>query len=86
MQKQLDDLRTNLARIEESIQMKNATMKENRRKVAEITKELTSIGSGGAALEGVEQELAGAVSVWRKFLSGQLNTLMPLGQGVDGVS
>lgn len=63
MQKQLDQLRTNLAKIEESVQMKNATIRDCRNKVTSINKELAVIGSGAAALEEVEQELAGAVSV-----------------------
>lgn len=42
--------------------MKTATIRECRSKVSAISKELTTIGSGAAALEGVEQELAGAVS------------------------
>ena len=62
LQEKLDQLRTNLAKIEESVQMKTGTIRECRSKVSAISKELTTIGSGAAALEGVEQELAGAVS------------------------
>lgn len=73
VQKKLDQLRTNLAKIEESVQMKSATIRECRNKVAGISKELTAIGSGAVALEDVEQELAGAVSVlwvWLKCAVG----------------
>jgi septal ring factor EnvC (AmiA/AmiB activator) len=62
VQGKLDQLRTNLAKIEESVQMKTATIRECRGKVTNISKELTAIGTGAAALEGVEQELAAAVS------------------------
>ncbi len=60
-QKELDKLRTNLAKIEESIQMKEETVKKNRSSVSEITRELAAIGSGAAALDGVEQDLISAV-------------------------
>ena len=43
--------------------MKQKNIEENTMNVAEIRRELTVIGSGGAALEGVEQELQRAVSV-----------------------
>ncbi len=67
VQEKLDQLRTNLAKIEESVQLKRSTIRECRAKVTSISHELTAIGSGAAALEGVDQELAGAVStqgVW----------------------
>lgn len=70
LQEKLDQLRTNLAKIEESVQMKTATIRDCRGKVAAINKELTTIGSGAAALEGVEQELAGAVSLVGVWLVG----------------
>ncbi len=63
VQSKLDDLLTNLAKIEESIKMKSKTIRESRATVASISKEMAAIGSGAAALEGVEQELARAVSV-----------------------
>ena len=63
MQQELDQLRTNLAKIEESVEMKNKTARESRLHMVEITKQLANIGSGAAALEGVEQELSDAVSM-----------------------
>ena len=63
VQSKLDQLRTNLAKIEESVQMKSSTIRESRSKMADITREMKDIGHGAAALEGVEQELAQAVSV-----------------------
>lgn len=62
MQEKLDQLRTNLAKIEESVQMKTSTARECRDKVTSINRELTAIGSGSSALEGVEQDLVAAVS------------------------
>lgn len=64
MQEKLDQLRTNLAKIEESVQMKKGTIRDSRGKMIDITKELAAIGVGAAALEGVEQELASAVSAY----------------------
>ena len=63
LQDQLNELRTNLAQLGESKRMKQKNIEENTMNVAEIRRELTVIGSGGAALEGVEQELQRAVSV-----------------------
>ncbi len=62
LQAELDKLRTNLAQLEQSKKMKENAAREQRAKVKEIARELTSLGSGGAALEGVEQELRSAVS------------------------
>ena len=42
--------------------MKVKTIEENKKKIGEIGKELASIRSGGAALDGVEQDLRTAVS------------------------
>jgi len=42
--------------------MKEKTVQENRRKMAEISRELASLGSGGSALDSIEQELRSAVS------------------------
>ena len=61
-QEKLNQLRSNLAKIEEAVELKRNTIKDCRGKAAAITKELASIGSGAAALEGVEQELETAVS------------------------
>ena len=62
LQKKLNELRTNLAQLEQSKRMRGKTVEENRQKIAAISRELASLGSGGAALEGVEQELRSAVS------------------------
>ena len=43
--------------------MRGKTVEENKRKMADISRELASIGSGGIALEGIERELGNAVSV-----------------------
>ena len=63
MQERLNQLRTNLAKIEESVGMKTSTIRECRGKVTSITRELAAIGSGSSALEGVEQDLVAAVSM-----------------------
>ena len=55
-------LHTNLAQLEQSRKMKEKTVQENRRKIAEISRELASLGSGGSAIEGLEQDLRSAVS------------------------
>lgn len=44
--------------------MKRRTVDESRSKIDEISRELATIGAGAAALEGVEQELGGAVGVY----------------------
>ena len=43
--------------------MRGKTVEENKRKMAEISRELASLGSGGAALGGIERDLGNAVSV-----------------------
>ena len=63
VQGELDSLRTNLAKLEQSKKIKENTVKEHKSKVREINRELASLGSGGVALEGVEQDLRSAVSV-----------------------
>ena len=59
----MDDLRTNLASLEQSRTIKDKTAAENRKMISKIGRELAAIGSGGAALESAEQELNSAVSV-----------------------
>ena len=62
LEERLRDLRTNLAQLEQSRKMKEKTVQENRRKMADISRELASLGSGGSAIEGLEQDLRSAVS------------------------
>ena len=62
LEERLRDLRTNLTQLEQSRKMKEKTVQENRRKMAEISRELASLGSGGSALDSIEQDLRSAVS------------------------
>ena len=62
VQEQLDQQRTNLAKMEESVVMKKRNITESRGQIEHIGRELVAIGTGAAALEGVEQELGVAVS------------------------
>ena len=62
-QQELDQLRTNLAKIEESVEMKSNTARDSRKRVKEITDMLADIGSGASELVGIEQDLHSAVSV-----------------------
>ena len=68
---ELDELRSNLAKLEESVSMKTRTAKTNRDKMEDIRKELADIGSGAAILDGVEEQLANAVSEARAVLPFQ---------------
>ena len=63
LQEQVDELRTNLASLEQSRTIKEKTASDSRKKISEIGRELATIGSGGAALHSAEQELHSAVSV-----------------------
>ena len=58
----MDELRTNLASLEQSRTIKEKTVADNRKEINRIGRELATIGSGGAALDSVEQELHSAVS------------------------
>lgn len=42
--------------------MKRSTITKSRKEIVTINQELTAIGTGAAAMEGVEQELRDAVS------------------------
>ena len=57
----MDELRTNLASLEQSKSIKEKTAVDSKKKISEIGRELSAIGSGGAALDSVEQELHSAV-------------------------
>ena len=58
----MNELRTNLASLEQSRTIKEKTVGDSRKEISRIGKELAAIGSGGAALDGAEQELHSAVS------------------------
>ena len=58
----MDELRTNLASLEQSRTIKDKTAVESRKTISKIGRELVAIGSGGAALDSAEQELNSAVS------------------------
>ena len=62
LQKEVNELRTNLAQIGQSLKMKEKTVAENRDKIVEIGRKLASVGSGGSALEGIQKELTSTVS------------------------
>ena len=62
LQEQLNELRTNLAKLTESKRMNETSIQDNKRGVAEIKRELHAIGMGGAALEEVDRQLQTAVS------------------------
>ena len=62
LQEQMDELRTNLASLNQARSIKEKMTADDRKKISEIGRELAAIGSGGAALDSAEQELHSAVS------------------------
>lgn len=62
LQKQINELRTNLALIKQSLKTKEKAVADDREKMKNIGRKLTSIGSGGSALEGIQKDLMSAVS------------------------
>ena len=58
----MNELRTNLAQIDQSLKMRKKTVTESQEKMAVIGRKLTTLGSGGSALEGLQKELTSAVS------------------------
>ncbi len=63
VQSELDELRRNQAKLEESVSMKTKTIQSNNDKMETIHRDLANIGSGAAVLEGVEEQLKNAVSL-----------------------
>lgn len=61
LQQKIDELRQNQARLEQTKKLKEKTLEDNRRKISELSQDLSTIGSSGDALEGIEQDLAAAV-------------------------
>lgn len=62
LQKQINELSTNLALINQSLKTKEKAVADDREKMKTIGRKLTSLGSGGSALEGIQKELMSAVS------------------------
>ena len=58
----MNELRTNLAQIDQSLKMREKMVAESREKMAAIGRKLTSLGSGGSALESLQKELTSTVS------------------------
>ena len=61
LQQKIDELRQNQARLEQTKKLKEKTLEDNRRKISELSQDLSAIGSSGDVLEGIEQDLAVAV-------------------------
>ena len=61
LQGEIDELRTNLAQIDQSLKMRERTVAESRDKMAAIGRKLSGLGSGGSALEGLQKELTSSV-------------------------
>ena len=70
LQKQTNELRTNLAQIDQSLKMREKMVAESQEKMVAIERKLTSLGSGGSALEGLQKDLTSTV---RKDTCGELN-------------
>eukprot|EP00731_Ephydatia_muelleri_P020288 Em0013g15a len=58
LQQKIDELRQNQARLEQTKKLKEKTLEDNRRKISELSQDLSAIGSSGDVLEGIEQDLA----------------------------
>ena len=61
LQKQIDELRTNLAQLDQSLKMRRKTVTENQERMTAIGRELASLGTRSSALEGLERDLSAAV-------------------------
>ena len=61
VQSELDELRASLAQLQQAQTMKKKRAAESKRKMAEISKELSALTTGGAAVESIEQELESLV-------------------------
>lgn len=61
LQKEINELRTNLAQIDQSLKMRKRIVAENKDKITEIGRKLAGLGSGGSALEALQKELTSTV-------------------------
>lgn len=74
LQKQINELSTNLALINQSLKTKEKAVADDREKMKTIGRKLTSLGSGGSALEGIQKEL---MSAERELEEVRLQTNIP---------
>ena len=61
LQKEVNELRTNLAQIDQTLKMREKIVAENREKMAAIARKLNSLGSGASALDGLQKDLTSTV-------------------------
>ena len=61
LQKEINELRTNLAQIEQALKMRQKTVAENQEKMVAIGRKLSALGSGGSALDSIQKDLTATV-------------------------